>query len=140
MIFCRSICKMVGRLDTADSDLPGLLWGAGRGDRMHQIDDYGQLSQTANPWLRRYIADARDAVAIAALDNMRVDPCTWMGNARYANTKFEEMLSFEAPGEAQRRRRPPVQMARLPCPRCGYLCADRRGLHVHETQTHLRGT
>ena len=140
MIFCRSICKMVGRLDTADSDLPGLLWGTGRDDRMHQIDGHGQLSRTANPWLRQFIADARDAVAIAALDNMRTDPRTWMENARYASSKFEEMLSFEAPGEAQRRRRPPVQMARLPCPRCGYLCADRRGLRVHETQTHLRGT
>ena len=78
MTFCRSICKMGGRLDTADSDLPGLLWGTGRDDRMHQIDGHGQLSRTANPWIRQLIADARDAVAIAALDNMRTDPRTWM--------------------------------------------------------------
>ena len=88
--FCRSILRLVGRLDAPDSDLPPLLLGRGHAVGSEQITDTGELLKPSNPWLKQFVRDVVFAMQHNHLDaDMSLDPRTWMMNARYATTPLK---------------------------------------------------
>ncbi len=125
--FCRSILRLVGRLDAPDSDLPPLLLGRGHAVGSAQITDTGELLETSNPWLKQFVRDVVFAMQHNHLDaDMSLDPRSWMLNARYATTKFKELLNYCNPLEIGNMHRPALTIDSIhhQCPTCLRLFAN----------------
>ena len=72
--FCRSILRLVGRLDAPDSDLPPLLLGRGHVVGSEQITDTGDLLQTSNPRLKQFVRD----VVLQCNTIIWMQTCLWI--------------------------------------------------------------
>ena len=136
----QSILQMMGRLDAADSDLPGVLLGDGPGPEDAQLTADGSPRLAANPWLRQYYRDIQEANVSGRLGTLGPHPCTWMDVDAFATCRFKHVLRYDDPMETLHQHVPVASLARLPCPMCPLTFVHQRAVTCHVTKKHTKDT
>ena len=99
LCLCRSILKLIGNLQQAESVLPALLFGRGMQPGMAQLTDEGSPTMSCNPWVRLWYADMEEAVRNGVLEDMPVNMMAWTDTPGYLSCRFKKVYSFRDSGE-----------------------------------------
>ena len=88
---------MQGDLGSADSPLPAVLLGRGRGENSAQLRADGSPSDSCNPWLAMYAKDVASAAGAGVLPMMPIAVSDWIEEPAFAHGRFRQLQSFAVP-------------------------------------------
>ena len=138
LCLCRSILKMIGNLQQAESVLPAVLFGRGIQPDTAQLTEEGGPARNCNPWVQLWYADMEEAVRNGVLEDMPVDMMAWTDTPAYLSCRFRRVHSFRenggatAPAGLSGPREGPGQ----PCPKCELQFPEAAAVARHLTMLH----
>ena len=140
LCLCRSILKLIGNLQQAESALPALLFGRGMQPGTAQLTEEGSPAMSCNPWVRLWYADMEEAVRNGVLMDMPVNMMAWTDTPGYLSCKFKKVYSFRDSGEGAASADPigPREGPGLPCPQCALQFPEAAAVARHLTMLHRK--